>query len=76
MNGHYHVGVCHSPPAHMTLGHPYLPEIWGTDGRTSQNYKRDSLLVKLANMYRILDIYSINTAYILQIDYGQRILVV
>ena len=38
------MGECHSPPAHMALGYPYFPEIRGTDGRTSQNYKRGSLL--------------------------------
>ena len=46
-----HVAECHSPPAHMALVYPYyFPEIRGTDGRTSQNLKRGSLLVNLANI--------------------------
>ena len=55
----------HSPPAHMALGYPYFPEILGTDGRTSQNYKRGSLLANLANI-NIYNIYieeNLNTLF-------------
>ena len=34
MKGHFRVGECHSPPAHMALGYPYFLEIRETDGRT------------------------------------------
>ena len=52
MKGHFRVpgGECHSPLAHMALGYPYFPEIRGTDGRTSPNYKRGLLLVNLSNI--------------------------
>ena len=35
--------TCQSPSAHILLDYPYFRRYGGTDGRTSQNYKRGSL---------------------------------
>ena len=54
----FHLGECHSPPAHMALGYPYFLENRGTDGRTTQTINllliyRGSLKEKLANEKKI-----------------------